>query len=160
MARGPQREAHSPDYINNEGDGDVLDFANLKWGGASAADISIVSEREFKDAAEYAAFMADPIIITLHTTTDKNAPPSVYAAVQGDGGWLPRGKKIRVPRSIVEVLARSQVTAFKTTQNNNMAADEAMDTTRSTAQDYAFSVLHDPNPKGVPWLRRVMHEGR
>ena len=161
MPRGVpnHREIHSPDFIDHSEDG-VLDFDTIRVSGLPGGDIQMMSEREFKDGIEYEAFMAEQLIVTIHTSSDKNAPKAVFVGVNGEGGWLPRGPKVRLARRFVERLARSQATSFRTQQNNDMNRDEAMDTMRSTAQDYSFSVLKDPNPKGEGWLRRVSAESR
>lgn len=161
MARAASREIHSPDYVDHSNDGamdfsEVASYNTLSRGG----HIEPITEREWKTAEEAMAFMEEPLTIEIHVSSDKNAPPAVPAGVQGKLVWFLRGTKIRnVPRKYVEVLARSQSTAYKTQQVRDPNADEQMQTLRSTSQDYSFSVLHDPNPKGRQWLERVTREG-
>lgn len=155
---GRAKEVHSTDYLNTEAQ--VLDMmdANLDHLIAQAGDEPI-TEREFKDIVEYEKFMADGVVIEIHESTDKNAPPVVAAGVNGDVRWFPRGVPIRVRRKHVEVLARSQEMRFKTAQNKDVESDNAMTTVRKTGACYGFSVLKDSDPRGYAWLQRVTRSG-
>lgn len=162
MPRGipNSREMHSPDYLDNSDDG-AVDFAHCSVSTlARGGIIESANEREFKNAAEMEAFMSEPLTISIHTSSDKNSPPAVFVGVNGQHVWFRRGSRIKnVPRRFVEVLARSQSTSYRTQQKRDPNEDEQMTTLRTTSQDYAFSVLHDPNPKGRQWLERVSREG-
>lgn len=149
---------HATDHLDTENDG-VLDFTHFRLNATEPAIVTLEG-REFKDAVEYETFMAEPVVIEIHTSTDKNAPTHALVGVNGEQVWLPRGQRIRIPRRFVERLARSQSVAYKTERNRDMDADVAMDTHKTTAMDYGFSVLRDPNPKGDQWLRRVVRESR
>lgn len=149
------RVTESLDHVSRELDG-VLDFTTIRTG---QPQIEAVDSREFKDLAEYEAFMQEPLVIRIHTTNDKNAPPSVYVGLNGEGGWLPRGQKIRVKRKFVERLAQSQSASFQTKNNPDPNADEGTYVQRSSGQEYPFEVLHDPSPKGHRWLARVTRQG-
>ena len=152
------RQVHSPDLQARELDG-VLDFAMLKRIGGGLPHLDPVTEREFKTVAETEAFMNDLLVIEIHTSTDKNAPVVCEVGVNGDKVVIPRGRKVRIPRRFVERLAQSQATSFRQERHANPDADEGMVTKRSTAQEYPFSVLKDPSPKGSAWLARVIREG-
>lgn len=158
MARGQARELHSPDFVDDTDDG-AVDFAHCMQ-GALTADIPVVSVREFQDAVEMEKFMSEPLTISIHTSSDKNAPPAVFVGVNGQQAWFRRGTRVKgVPRRMVEVMARSQSTTYRTQQVRNPNDDEQMQTLRTTSSDYGFSVIHDPNPKGAQWLARVTREG-
>lgn len=149
------RQMHSPDFQAPDLEG-VIDYAMLKRG---LAQITPVTEREFKDIAEIESFMNDLLVIEVHTTTDKNAPLIAEIGVNGDKVVIPRGRKVRIPRKFVERLAQAQSASFKTTPNPNPGADEGMITTRHNGQEYPFTVHHDPSPKGRAWLSRMVREG-
>ncbi len=107
----------------------------------------------------YEAFMHEPVVIRVHSTRDKNESPLCYVGVNGDQRWLPRNKNVRIPRKLVERLAQAQEMSFDTKESRDPAVDQVMQVIRQTAASYEFSVLHDPNPLGRRWLRRVTREG-
>lgn len=155
---GRQRAIESTDYENPELRG-VIDFMHLPTGGVS---IQPVNEREFDmTSAEgrfaYEKFMAEPVVLAIHATSDKNEPPVADIRLNGVPCPLPRDAKIRVARAFVEALAQSQVRSYEQVRDPNPDATEGMKTRRHTGSQYPFSVLHDPNPKGRAWLQRIMH---
>lgn len=149
------RTVQSEDYRSTELDG-VVDFAMLRTGGPLRVDP--VGEREFKDIAEYEKFMAEQVVIRIHSTPDKNEPPAAFIGENGAGVWIPRNVKVRLPRSYVETLARSQSRSYRTDRNPDPNADEGMVTKTTSGACYPFEVLQDPNPRGRAWLQRVTHE--
>lgn len=156
MAREQQnREVETFDMVNDESDG-ALDWNMLRTGVAAVAT---VTEREFNETKDMEMFMQELLVIQIHTSTDRNAIPSVPLALNGDKVWVPRGVKVRIPRRLVGVLAQSQAKTFRTTPNPDPSADDGMIQRQSTGSSFPFSVLHDPNPRGPGWLRRVMREG-
>lgn len=128
-----------------------------------AFDPVIISEREFANTPDgqlaYQQFMMEPVVIMVNSTTDKNAPPAVPVGCNGHMVWLPRNRKVRVRRFIVEVLARSQELGFQTKENPDRAADNAMSWHRSRGAPYQFMVLRDPHPAGPRWLERITRQG-
>lgn len=119
----------------------------------------IVDVQVSEGQIEYEAFMHEPIVIRIHETKDKNEPPLVFVAVNGDGRWLPRDKNVRIPRKLVERLAQAQEMTFVTKDESDPSAEVMKRTVRRNAASYSFSVLHDPNPRGRRWLQRVTREG-
>lgn len=156
MATKPITE--STDFTNDELDG-LLDFGALPVGGVT---IQPVQEREFKNDGDgklkYEAFMAEPIVIKIHSTADKNEPPGAEVALNGVKAYIPREKPVRLPRAFVEILARSQIRVYSQKRNPDPAADEGMMTKRHVGASYPFSVIEDKNPRGRAWLQRVVHE--
>ena len=118
-----------------------------------------ITVREMSDMLEYTAFMEDPVTIQINETTDVNAPPAVFAGVNGDCRWLPRGVPIRVQRKFVERLAQAQEMRFETKTNRDQDAQNAMTTVRKTAASYGFAVLRDDHPAARRWLARVTRSG-
>lgn len=156
MARNQSSQRDTMDFAP---DNDVLDMMSGNLDMLLAQLNSPINEREFKDMVEYETFMHDPLVIRIHETTDKNAPPLVGSGVNGDYRWFPRGVKIRVQRKFVEVLARSHERSLKTIENPDKSVEDGMITRRSQAQPYGLQVLHDPHPKGNVWLERVTRQG-
>ena len=118
-----------------------------------------ISGFEFKTLAEYEKFMEEPVVIEILTTTDPNAPKAVFIGVNGDSRWLPRGMPLKLQRKFVERLAQAQEMRYETKRSKDPESDMGMDTLRSTAQSYQFSVLEDKNPIGRKWLLRVTRQG-
>ena len=162
MPRGipnSRTETMSTDFVTNEMDG-AIDFETLRLNGLRAAQhIEPVTEREFKDVEDIAAFMNDPLSIIVHDTNDKNAPPYVEVAVNGEYVCLPRNRPVRnIPRRFVERLARSMSHSIRTSLHPDHNRDDGYQVIRRSAHDYAFSVLEDPSPRGRQWLQRVTRE--
>jgi len=137
----------------------VIDYDHFQLNMGAVSKIDPLSMREFKLIEEYEKFMADMLVIVIHDTTDKNASPYVPVGVNGQMLWLPRSRKIRIPRRFVERLAQSQETAYQTVRNPDISADEGMLTKHRTGQPYPFAVVFDPSKFGERWLARMMREG-
>jgi hypothetical protein len=150
------RQTHSPDLIPTAELDGFIDYSHFKSG---TPRIEQSTEREFATLAETEAFMQEKIGIELHQTTDKNAPLGAEVGINGEMVWIPRGVKVLIPRKFVERLAQSQVRSYKQVDNPNRDADDGKLTRSATGTDYAFSVLHDPNPKGKQWLTRMTRQG-
>lgn len=124
----------------------------------TAPAVTPVSEREFRDTAEMAAFMEELVIIRMHTTTDVNAEPFVPVGCNGEQTWLPRGVPIEIPRKFIESLTGLTV-SFRTERVQDPNAEEGFVQRASASQAYPFEILSDPNPKGRAWLARVLRGG-
>lgn len=160
MPRGiPNRTIDSPDFAITEER--TLDFSTVRQASMRGLSVEVVSEREWRDQEEMAKFMAEPLKILIHETNDKNAPPFVEVAVNGEYACFPRNVPIaNVPRYFVERLARSISRTVRTHETRDPRADEGYSYGITSGQDYTFSVLEDPNPRGRQWLNRVIKESR
>lgn len=158
MSRGRTAEVESTDFVNPELNG-LIDFGALPVGGVT---VMPVTEREFKNDQEgklaYEKFMAEPIVIRIHRTADKNEPPIAELGLNGVKAFVPRDKPVRLPRAYVEILARSQVRNYSQERNPDPNADEGMFTKRHGGASYPFQVIKDDNPRGRAWLARITHE--
>lgn len=143
------------DYINNNF-GDAVDFVSVYTGLGS---VEPITEREFKDKAEFEKFMQDVLVIRVHSTGDLNEPPSVFIGSNNKKGWLPRDRPIKIAREMVGVLAQAQKRNFHTVRNPDGEAAEGMMIKSRQGLAYPFEVLYDPHPKGNAWLRRVTYTG-
>lgn len=164
MPRGIPNPTTHVDAFENANEALITGFENVpdytQFRLNTDNQIVVVSEREFKDMGEYDEFMKNRLVITVHESTDPNAPPYAPVGVNGEQAWLPRGQPVRVPRYMVERLARSRPVSIKTKNNPDPSADVGMLTVSKTGFDYPFSVNHDPHPKGRAWLARVVAEGQ
>lgn len=151
-----QRDRLSSDLMpRGENDG-ILDWKAIRTGARS---IEIASEVEVRTSAEIEAFMHDELVIVIQKSTDKNASPTVPVGVNGETAWLPRNRKIRLPRKYVERLAMAQEATFSTDDNPDPRMDEGKVVNRTNGQLYPFQMIHDPSPHGQKWLERVMRLG-
>lgn len=120
--------------------------------------VAAVSEREFQNEAEYAAFMEEEIVLLMHPTSDLNAEPFVPVGCNGEQIWLPRGVPISIPRKFVESLTGLQVT-YRTERVQDPNAEEGYVQRTRMSMPYPFQVVTDRNPKGKAWLERVLRGG-
>ncbi len=154
---GNNVDLESGDYVPEFDD--VVDYSQLKF-TLVAPQIKVVGDREFKAVAEQEAFMQHKLVISINKNNDKNTPPMVAVGLNGDICWLPRGRKIRVPRGLVGCLAQSHERTFTTPREENPNADQGFKIEQESAPTYPFNVLYDPDPqRGARWLRRVSAEG-
>lgn len=119
-----------------------------------------VSEREFQKQVDLEVFMEQMLVIRIHSSSDKNAPPVVAVGVNGDTRWLLRGRKYKIERKFLECLTKLDRTY--TTEDNPDPRDlEGQHVRTHASQSYPFEVLYDPAPKGMGqrWLERMLREG-
>lgn len=151
-----QREQLSTDFVGQDPNDGVLDWATLRLGTAT---IERADPEDVRTSAEIELFMQDNLIIVIHKSTDKNALLKVPVGVNGETAWLPRDIKLRIPRKFVERLARAQEATYRTDDNPDPRMDEGKIIRRTNGQVFPFQVLHDPSPHGARWLRNVTLQG-
>lgn len=111
-----------------------------------------------KDKLANLEFMEDMVTIHIHDTAEKNADQIFEVAVNGSKRQVfVRGQQYTVKRYIVEGLARAKPVHY----DNEEYEENGIKGTRypsRTGLRYGFSVIHDPHPRGVDWLRAVLKE--
>lgn len=112
-----------------------------------------------KKWAEAMAFNEEVIEVVVHTTSDKTAEKIVEVFNNGIRQMFIRGEKQKVKRKFVEVLARAKQTNYGNQQIKTDNGEEVYVYPASTALRYPFSVVNDPNPRGIDWLKSVLAEG-
>lgn len=161
-SRGPSRGIYSDELADETVHSIDEEPLDLTVSNASVLlmkeNMEVISEREFRDRAEYEAFMENHLVIVINETSDEKAPPIVFCGVNGDGRWIPRNVPVKIQRKFVERLAQSQERHYKTIENRDHSADNAM-LVRARNVALSFHVLKDPHPRGPQWLRRVMRSG-
>jgi len=99
------------------------------------------------------------LTVVVHTTTDKHAEPAPYFWNNGKRYIFPRGFEVKVPRKVVEQLARCKETGFKNEEFTDNDGSRAVRWPAQTGLRYPFSVTHDPNPRlGDAWLKKILAE--
>lgn len=108
--------------------------------------------------AEDEKFMNEPVQIMVMETTDENANAIPEISVGLDKVLVRRGLPVWVRRKHVEVLARCKETRFRQPQRDMMNPEAGNELLGSSALVYPFTVLEDKNPRGGPWLRKILSE--
>jgi hypothetical protein len=141
----------------------TLKFAEDGTPEEEAPEIIVESNlATFNDKAAQLAFNEEVLTIQLHGTTDPNAEPMVFLAVNGVGAgpngipWLPRDKPIAIKRKFVERLCRARPVAYGNVEKTNELGERYIDYPKTSALKYPFSVIEDKNPKGGKWLSDLL----
>jgi hypothetical protein len=124
------------------------------------SDLSTVGAKQ-----EMLAFMEEKLQISIMESNDQlNPEPAVFVAVNGEGGgpmkspWLPRNHVITVSRKIVERLARARTIRISTRETRDHRGELTTVVEKRSALKYPFQVVHDPNPRGIPWLTKLLNQ--
>ena len=153
-----RREVESTDYLPNLDAGEQpLSWKDLKL-TMVARSVATVGEREFQSSVDMEAFMHEEIVIRIHHSGDKNAPPLVPIGCNGETVWLPRGKAISIPRKFVERLCAYEL-SYSTETARDPNSNEGMTQRIRASQPYPFAVIREHNPRGRAWLERLMVGG-
>jgi hypothetical protein len=153
MAR---RETHTGDIPVRQFDavddlsGDAFDRANV---------IEPVERMPQTDHLDELVFMAEPVTIRLERTSAKFAPQVLDFSVNGIAKWVRVGQSTTLPRSYVEVIARSQPMNVQTEVvedggPNGMPVNRLL---RDQSTAHPFTVVKDTD-KGHAWLQRIVRE--
>jgi len=121
-------------------------------------EIEIVDKPLESNFTSALAFMEEPVDIVVSEDTNPNAENPVQVSVNGVNQFFMRGQVQTVKRKFVEVLARAKRTAITTPEVNDANGARTMRISQNSSLRYPFQVMHDPNPKGMPWLRGVLSE--
>jgi hypothetical protein len=121
-------------------------------------EIEPVEGPSINDKVKLEAFMHEPVDVMVSESSDENAEDLVTIYVGGVPQRFIRGKLQTVKRKFVEGLARAKPTRINTQEFTNNQGIRDVKIRRSTGLRYPFSVMHDPNPNGPAWLRKVLGE--
>lgn len=120
---------------------------------------------------EHIKFMEDPVTIRIEASGEKFAPTHIPVAVNGRGveilvddkwqevNYIELGRVLTVKRKYVEVLARAKPTDIQTIHEDATVERPRNEVRRVTRAAHPMTIISDPNPKGIPWLTRIMAEG-
>lgn len=118
-----------------------------------------VDSPPFKAKADYEKFMADPVKIKIHTTSEKHADKKFMIKVNGKAARFVRGEVATVPRYIVEGLCRAKPISYENEEYINSQGDKDYRYIPSTGLRYGFSVLEDPRGSyGDAWLENLLQQ--
>jgi len=103
------------------------------------------------------AFMEEEMTIIVNETTDKNAENPVFAGVNGQQVYFPRGIPCRTKRKFVDSLIVKS-TNVSTPEIQLQNGERSFAIRQTSSLKYPFMVIEDKNPKGNEWLRGRLAE--
>lgn len=104
---------------------------------------------------ELEVFMNEPVTVMVHKDTRPGSLDVVTVNVNGVNQNIIRGHNQNIKRKYLEALARTRTTVYR--QNVRDAnRPEAIDMKEDNELTYHFVVVEDQNPKGRPWLERIL----
>jgi hypothetical protein len=111
-----------------------------------------------KQALSEEAFMAERLTIALHSPQTEDDPMYVQGGVNGELFSLFRDENVQheVKRSWLAVIAQARTGRLKQVAIRNSDGSRGYSETIVSLPAYPFSVIHDPNPRGPSWLRRIL----
>ncbi len=116
----------------------------------------------FPEKAAALAFNEEILDVIIAESTDQNPEHFVYLAINGRGAgaggnpWVPRGVLVPLARKYVERLCRAKPVQIRTVEAVDADGAKTMRIQRASALKYPFTVVRDPNPRGVQWLRDLL----
>ena len=105
---------------------------------------------------ETMAFMEEPIEVIVAESADKNAQPIVESWCNGRSQFFVRGQQQTVKRKFVAVLAQAKTVSYTQQEYRDHNGALAIRNIPHKALQYPFTVVYDPSPKGVAWLRETI----
>lgn len=156
MARGQSVQARTEDFQHADWEGFLDMTADAP--GARAIEVAEAT-REFKEVAEYEAFMAMPVGIMISEATHERESPVVPIGCNGDQKWLPRNAQIMVRRWHLERLLRATQTDHSVQAIQDPSLDEGQRLRSANKPVYHISILKDDHPLGARWAARMRREG-
>jgi hypothetical protein len=118
----------------------------------------VTQDADLKQLARDAAFMEEEVVIEIVSATTENDPPCVVLNVNGVNQPVWRGVPSPIKRKYLEVLARMKETRYSQLATNYINPEVSNALQPRTGIVYPFQVISDKNPKGAPWLRRILAE--
>lgn len=119
--------------------------------------VSVGASSDLGALARDEMFANELVEINVHESTSENDLQFFMVNVNGINQPIARGQNQTIKRKYVEALARAKTTRY-TQRTPNPSEPDRIETVPHTALSYPFSVLHDPNPLGRPWLQNILAE--
>lgn len=171
--RRARRELHTTDTKPPQHD-DIILGETLEHPEEIIVADATALRKEYADAIK---FGEEPVTINLHASSEENAPMHQECWVNGKGiefltdegkwrinwpgiapGYAPVDQVFTTKRKYVEVLARKRVTKVKTIHGGTDQENPTNIVRRSTVNMAPLSIVHDNNPLGGEWFRRITGE--
>lgn len=120
--------------------------------------IQIVDGPALGDKAAQLAFMEEKVLVRIHPTSDKTKERIPCVAVNGQNQYIVRGRPQLIRRKFVEALARAVETAVETPFGRDANGFDTYNIAKTKSLKYPFDVVEDKNPRGRPWLEKILQE--
>ncbi len=128
--------------------------------------VAVIDPPELERASvvgpEWAAemrFMEEPVTVMVHESTEQYAEDPVRVFNNGVGQAFRRGEQVTVKRKYVYALAKARPISYSQDVHINQCNGEVVQRMQPRrALKYPFSVIHDANPDGGAWLKKVLQE--
>lgn len=139
-----------------------VDHGLVKATGMALADAAGIENEpdtaKVRKALSEEQFMAQAVDIILHEPGDsENEHRFCECTVNGEYICLPRdGNQHTVKRYHLAVIAAAKVQKLSQTKITHPDGSMGYKEKATLHPVYPFSVVHDPNPAGVTWLRQIM----
>lgn len=159
MARGNANVRARTEDLDPTGWEGYLNMTDEAPGARAIELVDSAGFREFKEQAEYEAFMNEPVGIQIAEANTERESPVVPIGVNGNQRWLPRDIPIMVRRYHLERLLRASTTAFSVEKLHDPELDEGQRVKNKNLPAYHIQVMRDDNPAGPKWMNRMRREG-
>ena len=136
-------DGRSMDLVNTTYDGEPLDFGRIR-----------------NDKEAMIKFMAEPVTIVMHETSDRDGDTNFFVGVNGFKKVFFRDgvTEYTVPRYIVEGLARARPVHYDNQEFTKSDGERATRWPSRRGVRYPFRVVTDMNPSGADWLAAIFRE--
>lgn len=101
-------------------------------------------------------FMAEKLLIHVHDAPHEDDPQFVEVTVNGIYECIPRGETKEISRAHVAVLAAAKQMRVEQKKIVNSDGSAGYAERAVLRLSYPFSVMHDPNPRGPAWIKKIM----
>lgn len=156
MARAQRKKVDATDHqIGQDG---IVNMSTIGEAVLDKPDIEIVDGPQWKDRAAELAFMEERVEVMVHESSNENEEDIVSVWCNGRRQNFIRGVPVVVKRKFVERLARAKPTSYKNEEFVDHEGAKSVRWPKKTTLRYPFSVIRDENPRGAPWLRKVLAE--
>lgn len=133
-----------------------LDFPAIGPLGDSFFDVETVDVVRFKDKAEAALFMNEPVRVLIKKHGTPGEELFVYTGWQGITQYIPRGVPLVVKRKFIESLARGVPIKTDTIEFTDSNGERAMRIVKTPVPAYHFETEDSQN--GKRWLQGIFAE--
>lgn len=151
------RNQHSMDPA--EHDKNEYGMVELVTGASGEAEVvrsqyADVDSPEFRQKADREAFLHEMVEIEIQDSPDRQADPRFGVWVNGKPFVFHRGERRKVPRFVVETLARARPVHYGNEEYMNDKAERAVRNPTRRGLRYPFAVIQD-SERGREWLRGI-----
>jgi hypothetical protein len=141
--------------INDPVTGAAFPMSDVPIGPSEIEAVGMADILEGKKELE--AFMNEKLVVMVFPDPREGELRAIRVDVNNHYQIFPRGAQVKCKRKYVEALSRCVRTTYeqKLVDPSDLTSHRMFPT---TTMFYPFSVIHDPNPMGAEWLKRILAE--